>query len=376
MSGRLVALDAWRGILATVVVIYHFMNAFFATRFDGAVILSGAYVAVDAFFVISGFIISRIYFDKLSSFHDLKIFMFRRFFRLWPLNIVILLGFLACRVLAGILSGDDVFNDTAYSVMGVMASAVLLQSFGLFDLIVWNVPAWSISAEFYVYVLFGLSVTLFGKGGSVISALLSVVLLSFLVVIYRASDLQVDADYGVFRCIYGFSSGILVMWLLNYLDGRCDIYKFRILLQWLCVPGVVAYLHLGAYGGLSFVAPLIFSFFVIAFSDNRGFWTKVLSTKPFVFLANVSYSIYMTHWLILIVFTKALVHLNVFGFYFIRSGLSDRVVIGSDGVLAIVLLTLLIIVFFVSWVTYNVIELPFQRFGERFAPKRLVINSM
>ena len=242
MSGRLIALDAWRGILATVVVVYHFMEYFFVTKFDGAIIWSGAYVAVDAFFVISGFIISRVYFGKLENMYELKVFMIRRFFRLWPLNLFMLIFFLGYRVWAGGLSGDAIFYGENYSVAGFMASIFLLQSFGFFDLIVWNVPAWSISAEFYVYALFGISTIIFCRAFGLVLALFGAMSLSFLVMISKSADLQVDADYGVWRCIYGFSSGALIMWLLRALDGRYDIYKLRIFLQWLCDPGILFYL--------------------------------------------------------------------------------------------------------------------------------------
>ncbi|MET0518851.1 MAG: acyltransferase [Burkholderiaceae bacterium] len=89
-SGRYVHLDALRGILAIAVVIHHFS---FATRLDW---FNKAWISVDAFFILSGFVIAHSYQGKLAAGMGLREFSVARLARLYPLYFVgLLLGVLA-----------------------------------------------------------------------------------------------------------------------------------------------------------------------------------------------------------------------------------------------------------------------------------------
>jgi peptidoglycan/LPS O-acetylase OafA/YrhL len=88
---RFLVLDSWRGICAVGVAIFH-MN------FAGPTLPSPSfkgYLFVDYFFVLSGFVISAAYFERLSDRAALVHFIIRRFGRIYPVHLMILIGCLA-----------------------------------------------------------------------------------------------------------------------------------------------------------------------------------------------------------------------------------------------------------------------------------------
>jgi peptidoglycan/LPS O-acetylase OafA/YrhL len=97
-SGRFAALDGWRGIRALLVALHHL-------RLDGHAYdvpaIRNAYLFVDFFFVLSGFVISHAYSRKVDSFRNILVFVVRRFGRLWPLRMVVLMGFLMVQIVIG-----------------------------------------------------------------------------------------------------------------------------------------------------------------------------------------------------------------------------------------------------------------------------------
>jgi peptidoglycan/LPS O-acetylase OafA/YrhL len=80
-SQRFEVLDGWRGAAAIAVALFHLPVLSHAY---GLPVIRNAYLFVDFFFVLSGFVISQAYLDRLSSPADLRRFAIRRFGRAWP----------------------------------------------------------------------------------------------------------------------------------------------------------------------------------------------------------------------------------------------------------------------------------------------------
>src|SRR5262249_28829215 len=85
---RYIALDGWRGICAIGVALHHFPQIFL---FSNAPLFRSGWLFVDFFFVLSGFVITHAYGGKLRSASSTLEFMTRRFFRLYPLHLFILI---------------------------------------------------------------------------------------------------------------------------------------------------------------------------------------------------------------------------------------------------------------------------------------------
>ena len=86
---KLLSLEGLRGIAAISVAFFHFNNG---SHFNN-IFVSNAWLMVDFFFVLSGFVIALNYQNKLKNIHDLLVFQKKRFFRLYPLHFIMLMVF-------------------------------------------------------------------------------------------------------------------------------------------------------------------------------------------------------------------------------------------------------------------------------------------
>lgn len=152
------SLTAIRGVAAWWVALYHFhlemppLGGGFAER-----LLGQGFLAVDLFFTLSGFVIALNYtgaFATLTA-RDYGRFLGRRLARIYPLHVVTLLLFLA-NPLAILLFSHSGAPGQRYDPVYYLLSLLLLQNWGFVNHLAWNIPAWSISAEWGAYLLFPL----------------------------------------------------------------------------------------------------------------------------------------------------------------------------------------------------------------------------
>lgn len=115
----------------------------------------------------------------------------------------------------------------------------------------------------------------------------------------------------------------------------------------------------------SMVAKITFSLTIIIFSLELGLFSLILKTKPLQIIGKLSYSIYMTHAAFLFVLFSVVI---LIGYKF---GIETSIMI--DGVRNIyvggygnaLVATSIVIVILISFLTYNLIEIPFQKIGKR-----------
>ena len=93
------ALDGWRGICALMVCVFHFNHEARWAPGDNAFV-HGGYLFVDFFFVLSGFVITHSYGERITDRGELGRFMLRRFGRVWPLHAVVLMAWVGLEVAA------------------------------------------------------------------------------------------------------------------------------------------------------------------------------------------------------------------------------------------------------------------------------------
>ncbi|HEY0301248.1 MAG TPA: acyltransferase, partial [Rhizomicrobium sp.] len=216
MSGtsRFRALDGWRGVCALLVALHHIeVHGWLYWQ----PLVRNAWLFVDFFFVLSGFVIAHAYGGKLAGARSVGDFVLRRLGRLWPLHVAVL-GALVLLELSHLVIGhvypmDDTRAAFALdrSPFAILTNLFLVQALGMHDSETWNGPAWSISCEFYTYLVFAAVcfVTAGRKARLILSALLAV---AGVVVLARFSDygMRETFHWAVFRCFYGFFTGVLV----------------------------------------------------------------------------------------------------------------------------------------------------------------------
>ncbi len=310
MSGsprHLDALTGIRGIAAWGVVLYHIrLSLTELLPAQVIAVLAKGYLAVDLFFVLSGFVIWYNYAGRIADggAGAARLFLWRRFARVWPLHGAILAGFLAL-ALAMIATGRDA---GAYPLGELPLHLLLVQNWGFTGALSWNHPAWSISTEFAAYLAFPALVLVarWDRVSSAVLLALAALLSTAVYLLFRMSghaDLGADIPgLGLWRCLAGFAMGCLMCQLWQRWDGA----ENGGLLAGLGCGGIIA---AAVTFGLSEIAWVPAAFFtgLLALALGRGVIVQTLGGKALTYLGEISYSTYLGHYGLFILFKLAFV---------------------------------------------------------------------
>src|SRR3984957_704121 len=124
---RFIALDGLRGVAALWIVLFHID---WTNQVTGGWPIRSAYLAVDLFFILSGFVIFWSYGNRIENSADLGRFLRLRFFRIYPIHIAVLVGLIALEAVKFVVSnktgntGQPPFSGT--TGLGPLAANILL----------------------------------------------------------------------------------------------------------------------------------------------------------------------------------------------------------------------------------------------------------
>jgi len=365
------ALDGWRGICACCVVLLHFQGY---SPIYTSPLVRNSYLFVDFFFVLSGFVIAWNYAAQLDSWSGLKRFLILRLGRLYPLHIFMLFCFLAYETIKlvygfGRPSASPTFTG-GNQPMAVLTNVFLVQSLNLHQSLTWNVPSWSISTEFWTYVIFALICVWLGMRNWV----LVVAAVTAPILLYQVSKTGMDItfDYGLIRCLFGFALGV----------ACCRIHRRRpaemarwgvgavTVLECMVVAAVVLFVSTAGTSAWSLLAPFVFAVAVLVFAAEQGLLSRLFGLPPLKWLGKLSYSIYLTHFLIVSAFptvVKHVFHMDLWTPFALANGQYLRLfgrnsVEGTFFYLLVLALTLAFSAF-----TYRWIETPGREWSRRWA---------
>jgi peptidoglycan/LPS O-acetylase OafA/YrhL len=366
-KNHFIALDSLRGVCASIVAFFHV---------DGDALIktvpfvANGFLFVDFFFVLSGFVIAASYGKKIVTGFPIGKFMFLRLGRLYPLHAFMLLAYVFIAIFR-----HSQGSGANYPISEFFGATLLFQAwephFGL-DMNHWNPPSWSISAEFWTYLIFAL--TLRSTGKKFLLALASLIVITAPILLFgtdRAMNICF-AGGGIARCVYGFSFGVIAysIWRSGFFDGLSLSYPTATLVE---LTALIAGLALVSYSGssrLGLLCPPLFSLIVIIVAYQAGAMSRFLTTKPLMLVGTLSYSIYMTHEFVLARVLNLLAGMSRF--------LPLPIIIGQDGFTInntpgyvgatdVVAVAFYCVVLCVSWITYNAIENPARLWSRKFA---------
>jgi peptidoglycan/LPS O-acetylase OafA/YrhL len=294
------ALTGARGLAAWAVVLYHIRASIAGLPPAAEGLLAKGYLAVDFFFLLSGFVIWLTWGARL---HDggmgaAPLFWRKRVARIWPLH-ALMLGFAAAIALALAATGR---HDPAFPLAELPLHLLLVQNWGITDALRWNDPAWSISCEAAAYILFPLLACAadWRRLPTVLLVAVAVALLAVLHVVMRdqpslGSDIP---HYGLTRCLTEFGCGTVVAAL--FLRRPSFLWPATILL--LCCAAWVA----GAPE--TAVVPAAFAALLLTLALTAGRAGNPLETRAIHYLGDISYATYLSHFLLWKAFKLAFVH--------------------------------------------------------------------
>lgn len=304
MSGaprQLDALTGLRGIAAWAVVLYHVRLSLAALLPAPAIAALGkGYLAVDLFFILSGFVIWYNYAERLAAggAGAVRAFLWRRLARVWPLHGAVLLSFVALAALLA-LTGRA---TTGYPLAELPLHLALVQNWGLTGDLAWNHPAWSISTEWAAYLLFPLGVALFGVRPLPAPALLAVgatcaglVHLVYALAGHTTLGPEI-ARLGLWRCLGGFGLGMVLCQLWQRGRERSGMAGWA-------AGAALGWAWLGWQANLpeTALALPLFALLLGALAWDRGPIARGLAARPLRYLGEISYSTYLAHFGLFIV---------------------------------------------------------------------------
>lgn len=371
---RFRVLDGWRGTCALLVALHHFQaqGHFFDVDF-----VRNSYLFVDFFFVLSGFVITHSVGGRLDG-GAVASFVRRRFARLWPLHVVVLAGFVAVEAAKAVLMAAQGFGaqnqpfSGPTSLAALASNLALVHALGIHDGATWNFPSWSISTEFHTYLVFAAVAALAPRRLTLLAAVIAAGSAA-VVAIMSKEWLHTIADFGFFRCLFGFFTGTIVYRLHHAVRGVPAVVG-RLELPLLAV--VAAFIAAADKGPLSLAAPLVFGAAVLLFAFESGPVSRWLTTLPFQRLGTWSYSIYMVHTLLLVVIGRVVnaveaktgLTLNVPGTW---NGERFRLIdLGNPWLTDVAAGAYLVAVVVTASVTWRLVERP----GQRLLSGRLTVK--
>jgi peptidoglycan/LPS O-acetylase OafA/YrhL len=216
---RLEVLDLLRGVAAVGVLIYH------SHVFLGFRLLPNAYLAVDMFFMLSGFVIAHNYDSRVRHGMTLGEFMGHRFIRLYPCYALAL-------ALGALLGGARMIRDAGYvdtsGMIGTLApNLFMLPSitplFGKYCLYPFNAVSWSLLFELIANGLYWVSHR--HMSGGRLTALLAVSGLAYVVSVRYVGTADIgmrngEALFGLARVTTTFFAGVAIR---RYMQGVLPI---------------------------------------------------------------------------------------------------------------------------------------------------------
>lgn len=374
---RYVALDGLRGLAALFVVFYH---APWATHFSDTQFVKNAYLSVDFFFVLSGFVIAANYAGAIVDGASLRDFLQRRFFRLYPLHFLVLMTLVALEAIKYLARGaiaSEVPPFTGPNSPSLLVESLLMaQGLGLENRLGWNPPSWSISAEFATYILYALAATsgLLRRDRTML-AIAAVALIVYFVVALTQGTLDVTYFLGFVRSVAGFSLGVAVQRFSPSADRLADTRGAARLSSLAPLVALAALATLALAKGASvFIAIPLFVALVATLQFDRGRVARLLSTGPMQFLGRISYSVYLVHMPILYVATILLKRLPGVGAHAGPHGVALDV--ASPWLGDLLFAGAIAMLLFVARFTYAAVEEPGRRLGSRMrAPRGLRVAA-
>lgn len=370
-AGRFEALDSLRGICALLVALFHLKSSGYIAQLD---FIKHAWLFVDFFFVLSGFVIAASYAERLRNGYSVARFMALRLGRVYPLHVFVLAIYVLFEIVKLMIGPTGLSQKVPWqspnSMTELAQSLGMVHIFGIQDHLVWNVPSWSIAAEVWTYLIMALVLATLRAKTRFVMPLFPII---GLLALYYLGSPYLDRTYSfsLIRCLSGFALGMMAFDLHKAYAEKSRIIGNSVV-EIVTIISVIAFVSLiEGTQSINLLAPLLFTFAVLVFSFEGGIVSRLLMRPLPLMLGVLSYSIYMIHTF---VEARVIDVLNV-GSAKLGLPLASVQITEVDGMVKMLgsaqspvmgdvmsLFTLIVIVIG-SWFTYRFVETPCREFA-------------
>lgn len=299
-------LDGLRGVAAITVVCFHLFEAYATSHLDQQ--LNHGYLAVDFFFILSGFVVGYAYDDRWKTM-KIKDFLKRRFIRLQPMVVI---GAIIGAIMF-YFQGCSVWDVSKVSI-GMLLLATLLniclipatpgfEIRGVGEMYPLNGPSWSLFFEYIGNILYALFIRKLSIRNLAIFVLLAGLGLASFSIFGPYGDICVGFSLtddnmvgGSLRILFSFPAGLLLSRIFKPVHIKGAF--------WICSLSVVVLLVIPRVGdgeslwmnGLYDTVCFAFLFPLLVYLGASGKTTDKHTTRVCKFLGDISYPLYMVHY--------------------------------------------------------------------------------
>lgn len=299
-------LDGLRGVAAIVVVWFHIFEAYATSHLDQRI--NHGYLAVDFFFMLSGFVIGYAYDDRWKTMTT-KEFILRRIIRLHPMVVI-------GAVIGGLMfysQGCSVWDVSQITIVALFIATFVnmllipapagLEVRGLGEMYPLNGPSWSLFFEYIGNILYVLFIRkLSTRSLAIWVALAGVGLASFSLwgpygdICAGFAMTGQELTGGSFRLLYSFSAGLLLFRIFKPIKIKGAFWLCSLILAALLAVPRLGGAESSWMNGLYEIACFAVFFPLLILLGASGKITDKYTEKICGFLGKISYPLYMVHY--------------------------------------------------------------------------------
>jgi peptidoglycan/LPS O-acetylase OafA/YrhL len=311
-KSRFSVLDGVRGVAALLVVLYHLQ-----LKSDAALAPAG-YLAVDLFFLLSGFVIAYNYSERMGFGLSFIRFTELRLIRLYPLyaiGLLIGLGRTLASTIAKLATGQETETLWKLAIIVAFNAALLPVPFDAGTLFPLNVPSWSLFYEVAINLVFAL---VFFRAPVWLLAGVAAAAAAFLFLLPSAPDFfdsgwsWATIGFGVARVTYSFILGVILYRIPLPRQSRTSMFLCLIPIAVLIAPMM---LNLDQPTRTTMDIWSVVAIFPLVIGASIIVEAPKGLRRIFAFLGDVSYPLYAIHYPIVIMIRPVLARHHI-GFTF------------------------------------------------------------
>jgi peptidoglycan/LPS O-acetylase OafA/YrhL len=368
-----------RGIAALLTVIFHINIVFWGDMVpaSGSLLMSHLYLMVDFFFILSGFIMCHVYgrrFTDQVRKAEFRKFTIARFSRVYPLHLATLVFMIFILfVFAKLGVPKNALLQADNSLYSVFTNLFLVQAMNFNKWFTWVHASWSISTEWWAYMIFPFLVAPFFRmksRGRIIICILCIAgyicsswFLAPLVTTpaefhwsgVKPADwsLNLAYQYGFARCICGFVLGMMTHHAFRDQWGKKILGNGWAMILFTAAAFISMHFNLPDFIIVSF-----FPFIILSGAYGSERINKIFTSTPLQRLGDWSFSIYMIHQPFLILVTYAWAKLSPEQPNHLNQWESHGL---GMGVTWMICFFLIIPILFFSYLSYRLVENPSRK---------------
>ncbi|HCE31914.1 acyltransferase family protein [Fusobacterium sp.] len=341
-------LDGFRGILVLSVIVFHAFLVFSPENLSN---FNGGFLAVESFFVLSGFLITKsliIKNKKINNFFEVYLdFLKSRFLRLFPAFTFLSIIEISFIILFFPERLKNLINELLFGSLNVYNWWLITREvpyFERFQETLFNLHFWSLSIEWQYYLIWSVVFLILLRFSKTVAVIFTIMFASFSVldmyVFYKMYE-NIDRIYfGTDTRFYSFMIGSLLALAENKIEKRNWIFLttgiislILLLASFFLLNNYESYMYPFGFLAVSMISAL----FILSVLKSE-FFDKLLSFYPLSYVGVRSYSLYLWHF-------------PIFSFLslFYEKNIQEAVILGF------------ILSFLISNISYLLIEEPFRR---------------